>query len=457
MKILEYGTGLSANDVVKETKGSPAQHNANWLIETLKQFDGVAESVVTKKNVPSRQFKILTAYFEFIELCRSDDAVLHLFPKPGKQEEKKQGKASTSAPSAPSLRDQAYTTVQQMKSKEKIPGLWMIDELIRASESVSCVSGFSRDLLTKATTYFKTRLSTTDLGTTFLPLVGPSWYVYIDHRLLKPKTQLAKETKYYDPNHMDMPGKLKPEKSHTFLGLRYLEILAGAGSPDASLLQQLLASPCDIINPGLDWPTRLWFMVACLAESGRHVEWHLLGRIGIELVRQRVIPWGTLVKDELWAPQTDGAVDAMKFYKNKGEPRYDDWRYFDRCVELLITWMMSLHQTQAPTTEFDTWLQANLRTQLELLVSGINKNDWSRVPDLSTYRPRIAAPPPVVPVKPKTQLEVFQDRIDLAKKRQEAAPVIQSAVRGYLARLHFRRQKQAAAQQQPTIQEPVAQ
>ncbi|ADO75902.1 hypothetical protein [Stigmatella aurantiaca] len=449
--ILEYGTGLAANEVQRRWEEPLPKLNPAWFLDTLANFDCVAVVQVKKKQLIEQEMKQITKYLEFNTLRMSGEIVaLHLFPK----EEKPQAtNANTSK--QPTLWDTAHTTSKKIQKGEE-KGTWVLRELCTAAQSVSCVSPFAKDLLTKATTHFKGQLRAVDLTTTFVPLVGGSWYVYTDYRLLKQGVKLADDTLYYDPHRMSMPGAKKPTASCTFVGIKYLEILSGAGSPDRTVLCQLLDYPCDILNPGLHWPTRYWFMVACLAESTRHHEWHLLARIAIDLYGQGLLPWRTLVCEELWAPQTLDSVNAMHFYKAHGEPRHDNWRYVQRCIALIVTWMMTKHEAEAPDTGFEEWLHENLATKLAALAASVDKTYWTHVPDLSTYQFQIAPPPLVpggAPSKPKTGLALFKERIAQAeeeamRKRQEALVVtLQSAVRGFLARQQLA--TLSAAQQTP--------
>ncbi|WP_224369028.1 calmodulin-binding protein [Hyalangium versicolor] len=446
MRIIEYGTGLAANQIQKEWTAGLNKLTPSWFNDTLTEFDCVVEFGVKKKTTVEMQMKQTTKYYDFAQWCRSDEnAVIHLFPKEEKQEQKKKGKetattTTTSQPQTPTLWGMAHDTAESLRSAKR-GGNWILDALYKATRSVACVSQFSKSLLLDATKRFKLQLKTADLATVFVPLVGASWYVYIDCRLLKQTVKLAVDTKYYDPNNMNMPGKAKPTGAYTFVGLKYVEILSAAGSPDAATLSQLLVHPCDILNPGLPWPTRLWFMVSCLAESVRHPEWHLLSRIAIDLYGQNLLPWRKLVCEDLWAPQTHGAVDAMHYYKDKGEPRHDDWLYTYRCIALIVTWMMAKHQVEAPQREFEAWLDENLDTKLTQLAATVNTTTWNLVPNLSSYAPQIA-PLPQAPVvaqpKPKTGMELFQERIALAQEHQQlkqnTAVLLQSAVRGFLAR-----------------------
>ncbi|MDC0711479.1 calmodulin-binding protein [Stigmatella sp. ncwal1] len=445
--ILEYGTGLAANEVKRRWDEPIHKLSPAWFSDTLTKFDCVVVVQVKKKQRVEEEMKQVTKYLEFNALRMGGEVVaIHLFPK-----EEKPPTTASGAPKEPTLWDTAHTTSEKIRKGEG-RGTWVLDELCKAAQSVVCVSQFSKDLLTLASAQFKQQLGAADLTTTFVPIVGGSWYVYTDYRLLKQTVKLDPDTKYYDPLKMNMPGAKVPKAPYTFVGIKYLEILAAAGMPDRALLSQLLEHPCDILNPGLHWPTRHWFMVACLAESTRHPEWHLLARIAIELYSQSLLPWKTLVCEELWAPQTHDSVNAMHFYKEHGEPRHDDWRYTQRCIALIVTWMMTKHQVEAPGTVFGKWLRANLATKLNQLAASIDKARWAHVPDLSTYPLQIAPPPQVpggVPSKPKVGLELFKERIAQAqeeamrKEKEAAAVLLQSAARGFLARMQLATLKSA--------------
>ena len=439
MRIHEYGTGLEANQIKSSRTVTIQGINPHWFNEKLLSFDCVVEFRVKKKVGFEQQMKQTAKYIEFMDWCRNDtDAVIHLFPK----EEKQKAPPPSTAPTPPSLWDEATTTSTRLR-KDKGGGVWILDALYYAAEGVQCVSAFSRNLLLEATKQFKKQLKTANLTTDFVPVVGGSWYVYTDYRLLNPSVKLHPDTKYCDPNNMNMPGQGVPKGTYTFVGIRYREILSAAGSPEPAILSQLLDHPCDILNSGLDWPTRHWFMVACLAEGVRHHEWHLLARIAIDLYSQGLLTWRALVCEELWAPQTDDAVRLMQYYKDHEQPHADDRRYTQRCIALIITWMMTKHQAEAPDTVFEEWLRKNLRAKLDQLAASVDKKRWTQVPNLNNYKLQIAPPPQqpvVVQVKPKTGMELFQERIAQAEEhkketaRTQAAVLLQSAARGFLAR-----------------------
>lgn len=204
----------------------------------------------------------------------------------------------------------------------------------------------------------------------FFPYVDvESQYVYIDCRHIPNYGTLVKseKVKFHKFGNCNLPLSFDEKKGTVYIALKYNELCTYVRLDEIDSLEKIYDSPNLILfDSDYQWQAKTWFMIFCLSESARHHEWFFLGKMALDLIRDKIFSMSYLIngidwhlpydeRRKYWPPQTQDAVKSMNYFKGyvKDNVEYfhnawsldyfkpNEGKYLTSCSDMIELWLLN--------------------------------------------------------------------------------------------------------------------